>query len=343
MEKDIKKSDSIQSRATISDSTPSKEERREKTGWNDLRIEKSYVKISNDIGKNCPRSGQKTEDFMRIRITSDSTCDLSQELLQKYNIAISPLYIVKDGTPYKDALEITPDDIYAHVAQTGHVCTTSAINVDEYVSFFQREGEGYDAIIHFTISSEMSSSFQNATLAGEQVGNVYVIDSRNLSTGIGHLVLDAAILAESGMDAAEIVKVLEEKKEKLDVSFVLDTLKYLSLGGRCSSLVALGANLLNIKPSIQVKNGKMGVGKKYRCSFDRALIRYVQDKLAEPETVDPSRIFITDSGVSEELKEAVERAVLSCVPFQEVHHTRAGCTISNHCGPNCLGILFYRK
>lgn len=280
---------------------------------------------------------------MRIRITSDSTCDLSQELLERHHIAISSLYIVKDGTPYRDALEITPDDIYAHVAQTGRICTTSAINVDEYVSFFTREGEGYDAIIHFTISSEMSCSFQNATIAGEQVGNVYVIDSRNLSTGIGHLVLDAAQMAEQGMDAKDIVAVLEEKKEKLDVSFVLDTLKYLSLGGRCSSLVALGANLLNIKPSIGVKNGKMGVGKKYRCSFDRALLRYVQDKLSDPDTIDAGRIFITDSGVSEELKAAVEKAVLSCVPFSEVYHTRAGCTISNHCGPNCLGILFYRK
>lgn len=281
---------------------------------------------------------------MRIRITSDSTCDLSQELIARYNIGISPLYIVKDGEAFKDALEITPDDIYEYVGRTGKVCTTSAINIGDYETFFTEMKDGYDALIHFTISSEMSSSYQNAYAAAQEVGNVWVVDSRNLSTGIGHLVLDACELGEQGeLSAEEIFRILEERKEKLDVSFVLDTLKYLSLGGRCSSLVALGANLLNIKPCIQVKDGKMGVGKKYRCSFDRALTRYVQDKLADPDTVDPRRIFITDSGVSEELKAAVEKAVLACVPFAEVYHTRAGCTISNHCGPNCLGILFYRK
>ena len=280
---------------------------------------------------------------MRIRVTSDSTCDLSPELIEQYQIAISPLYVVLDGKSYKDTIEITPDKVYEYVERTKKVGSTAALNVSDYLSFFRENLQGYDAIIHFTISSEMSSCYQNACIAAEEFQNVYVIDSRNLSTGIGHLVLDAAEMAAEGKDPKEIVDILNERKKKLDVSFVIDTLKYLALGGRCSSVVALGANLLNLKPTIIVKDGKMVVGKKYRMSLDRALLRYVIDQLGDLDTVDTRRIFVTDSGISDERWQSVEKLLKETLPFEKIYHTRAGCTVSNHCGPNTLGILFYRK
>lgn len=280
---------------------------------------------------------------MRIHVTSDSTCDLSPELIEQYNITISPLYVVMDGKSYKDTIEIKPEVIYEYVERTKKVCSTAALNVADYLDFFRANLEGYDAIVHFTISSEMSSCYQNACFAAEEVGNVWVIDSRNLSTGIGHLVLDAAELAAEGKEPQQIADILNERKKKLDVSFVIDTLKYLSLGGRCSPLAALGANLLNLKPTICVVNGKMIVGKKYRMSLDRALLRYVKDQLGDLETVDTRRIFITDSGVSDENWQAVEKLLRETLPFEKIYHTRAGCTVSSHCGPGTLGILFYRK
>ncbi|MBQ7491039.1 MAG: DegV family protein [Clostridia bacterium] len=278
-----------------------------------------------------------------IRISADSTCDLSPALVSRYHIAIAPLQVIVAGKPYLDGVEIDPDRLFAMVEKTGKIGSTTAVNLDEYLAFFRAQRKGFDAEIHFTISSEMSSCFQNACAAAAELGNVYVIDSRNLSTGIGQLVLDAAGMASEGFSAEEIVRRLEEKKAKLDVSFVLDTLDYLRRGGRCSTVAALGANLLKLKPCIQVTEGAMGVGKKYRGTLESAFLNYVHDKLAQPDTVDPGRIFITHSGVDAALVEKVKAAVLECVPFREVHITRAGCTISNHCGPNCLGILFYRK
>ena len=281
---------------------------------------------------------------MRIRISADSTCDLSKELLEKYDVAITPLYIRLGEKDLKDSIEVTRDDIFSYVERTKSIPKTAAVNVGDYVDFFTKvKEEGYDGIVHFTISADMSSCYQNACLAAGTFENVYIVDSRTLSTGIGHLVLDACELRDEGKTAKEIFDILEERKQKLDVSFVLDTLRYLALGGRCNSLLAFGANILNIKPSIQVKEGKMGVDKKYRCSFERAVVRYINDKLADHDTLNLKRIFITDSGCSDEVRNAAEEAVLKNAPFAEVIHTRAGCTISSHCGPNCIGILFYRK
>ena len=281
---------------------------------------------------------------MRIRISADSTCDLSKELLEKYDVAITPLYIRLGEKDLKDSIEVTRDDIFSYVERTKSIPKTAAVNVGDYVDFFTKvKEEGYDGIVHFTISADMSSCYQNACLAAGTFENVYIVDSRTLSTGIGHLVLDACELRDEGKTAKEIFDILEERKQKLDVSFVLDTLRYLALGGRCNSLLAFGANILNIKPSIQVKEGKMGVDKKYRCSFERAVVRYINDKLADHDSLNLKRIFITDSGCSDEVRNAAEEAVLKNAPFAEVVHTRAGCTISSHCGPNCIGILFYRK
>ena len=280
---------------------------------------------------------------MRVKITADSTCDLSRDLIDQYEIGIAPLYVIMNGKAYRDGVEIIPQDVFDFARKMGMVPTTAAVNTEDYRAFFAEQLAGHDGLVHFTISSDMSCCYQNACLAAQEMDNVFVVDSRNLSSGIGHLALDAALLAEEGRTAREIFDELERKKERLDVSFVLDTLEYLHMGGRCSSVAALGANLLGLKPCIEVRNGTMGVGKKYRGHLDRCLQKYVAERLSDPQSVDESRIFITDSGVSAEYFEKVLNAVQQHVNFREVIHTRAGCTISSHCGPNCLGILFYRK
>lgn len=280
---------------------------------------------------------------MRIKVTADSTCDLSPKLVEQYDIGIIPLYVVKNGEPLKDGIEITPQDIFDHVSAGGNVCSTAAVNVADYLEIFGEYLKEYDAIVHFTISSDMSACYQNAVIAANELGNVYPVDSMNLSTGIGHLVLDAADMAHDGVEAQEIQRILDEKKSRLDVSFVLDTLTYLHKGGRCSGVAALGANLLGLKPCIEVGDGKMGVGKKYRGTLKKCLLKYVEDRLKDNDDVEKDRIFITDSGLVDEIIDEIEALIQSCGPFKNVYRTTAGCTISNHCGPGCCGILYYRK
>lgn len=281
---------------------------------------------------------------MKVKISADSTCDLTQELIEKYDIGITPLYIVKDGEAYRDGLELQPKDIYDRVSAGGEICSTAAVSVSDYMEYFTERLKTCDAIVHMHISSDMSACYQNACIAAQELGNVYPVDSRNLSTGIGHLVLDACEMAEKGMDAQEIRDELNRRREKLDVSFVVDTLAYLRKGGRCSALAAMGANLLSLKPCIEVRDGKMGVGKKYRGNIEKCLLQYVRERLEGRTDVDTRRIFITDSdGLSDETRELVEAEVRKYQSFEQVIHTRAGCTISNHCGPGTLGILYYHK
>jgi len=281
---------------------------------------------------------------LSVRVSADSTCDLSPELLQAYGIETLPLYVVMDGNAYKDGLELTPDELYAKVREAGKIGSTAAINVDEYLTFFTRMKESCDTLIHFTISSEMSSCFQNACIAAEEVGGVYVIDSRNLSTGIGLQVLRACELAQKGMAAEVIVSYVREMAGRVDATFIPESLEFLKMGGRCSSAAALGANLLRLKPCIQVREGKMLVGKKYTGSIENVLSKYVKDRLNNLEDLDLSRVFITHSGMSDPaIIDKVKDAVLAIAPFEDVQITRAGCTVSNHCGPNTLGVLFCKK
>ena len=280
---------------------------------------------------------------MNIKISADSTCDLSPELVERYRIGISPLYIVRDGESLVDGVDITPDEIYAHVEAGGSMCSTAAVSVYDYVEFFRKELESADAVVHFHISGDMSACYQNACIAAAEVGNVYPVDARNLSTGIGLLVLEAAELARKGeLTAQEIQQRMNQRRELLDVSFVVEQLGYLRKGGRCSSVAALGANMLSLRPCIQVKDGKMGVGKKYRGAYQKCLLQYVKERLEGRDDIDPHRIFITESGgfTPEEVAEVAE-AVRSYQPFEEVLHTRAGCTVSSHCGPRTLGILYF--
>ena len=280
---------------------------------------------------------------MKIKVTADSTCDLTRTLTDAYDITIVPLQVLWDGVSYRDGVDITADDMLANMEATGRLGSTSAVNIQDYIEIFTAALQDHDAVIHFTISSSMSACYQNACLAAQEVGNVYVVDSQNLSTGIGHLVLDACEMARAGMDAADIHNELQARREKLDVSFVVSTLEYLRKGGRCTAVAAIGANLLKLHPCIFVKDGAMGVGKKYRGRMADCLKAYVKDRLGDISTVDTRRIFITDSGIEDDIRDMVEDIVRQAAPFQEVIRTRAGCTVSCHCGPGTLGILFYRK
>lgn len=280
---------------------------------------------------------------LSIKITADSTCDLTPELLERYDISVTPLSVILGDKSLKDGLEVVPDDLYRHVETTGSLPTTSANSVGEYQDYFAALAPQHDAIIHINISAEFSSCYQNACIAAEEFDNVYVVDSRNLSTGHGHVVIEAALAAQRGMSAPEIVEYLNNLTGRVEASFVLDQLAYMVKGGRCSAVAALGANLLKLKPCIEVKDGKMGVVKKYRGNFTKVLVEYVKDRLEGRENLVYDRIFITYSSDMPEAVAAVRETVKTYAPFTEILETRAGCTVSCHCGPNTLGILFIRK
>ena len=278
-----------------------------------------------------------------IIISSDSTTDLSAELKERYDVKIIPLGITLGDKVYRDGLEITPDEIYAHHAKTGELPKTTAANVGECMDYFADLTKDGDAVIHFTISSTMSSTYSNSCLAAEEFENVYIVDSQNFSPGGGLQVVTAAEMAKSGMTAPEIVAELEKITPCVDASFVIDSLEYLHKGGRCSALAMLGANLLKLKPCIEVKNGVMGVGKKYRGVYGRVLTEYVSERLQNVDDIDTSRVFVTHAGCAPEIVDAVVEQVKSTGIFKEVFLTRAGCTVSAHCGANTLGVLFVRK
>ncbi len=279
----------------------------------------------------------------KIKITCDSTCDLTPELYEKYGVEVIGLGVSLGDELFRDGVNIEANDVFAYVSETGTLPKTSAVSVGEYEQLFKKYVEDGYKVIHINISAELSSCHQNALIAAKEVGNVYPVDSRNLSSGSGHLVLEAAIMAASGMDAEEIVEKLTVLRDKLDVSFVLQTLDYLKKGGRCSSLTALGANLLQLRPEIEVKDGRMGVGNKYRGKMDKSIADYVKGRLEGRKDIRTERIFVTHSHVPTEIVQDTIALVKQLHPFTEVLETIAGCTISSHCGPHCLGVLFFRK
>ncbi len=278
-----------------------------------------------------------------IIITSDSTTDLSKELCERYKITVMPLCITLGDKLYTDGVDITPDDIYAHHDRTGELPKTTATNVGDCLDFFSQFTSQGKTVIHFTISSEMSSTYNNACMAAEELGNVYIIDTKNLSTGGGLLVITAAELLNQGLPVEEIVEKTRETVARVDASFVIDNLEYLYKGGRCSAVAMLGANLLKLKPCIQVKNGKMDVAKKYRGRYADVLKQYVVDKIGDYSDIDLDRVFVTHAGCDPQLVDDIVELVKKTAPFKEVFLTRAGCTVSSHCGANTLGVLFIRK
>ena len=281
----------------------------------------------------------------KVIIASDSSCDLSKEILEKYNIFTNPFTVNLGDNHYHDGVDITPDDIYEYHKKTGNLPKTAAINMAESLEFFKSLKQDEDTqIIFFTISSTMSGTYQYACLAAEEIGGVFVVDSKNLSTGVGLSVIKAAELAKDGKSAEEIVDFINnEYINYVNSSFIIDSLEYLHKGGRCSSLAALGANLLKLKPCIEVVGGAMKVGKKYRGNFENVLTEYVEARLANAENIDLERIFVTHAGCDKEIVENVANQVKKALPFKEVLITRAGATVSVHCGRNTLGILFIQK
>ena len=280
---------------------------------------------------------------MNVKICADSTCDLSDALLEQYGVTLAPLYVVMDDKPLKDRVEIVPEDIFRYVEKSGKLCRTAAVNVADYTELFGRFAKQYDAVIHVCISSDFSSCYQNACVAAQEFDNVYIVDSRNLSTGSGLLVIEAALRAAQGMEPQQIVTELNELAGRVEASFVVDNIEYLRKGGRCSSVAALGANLLRLKPCIEVTDGKMHAAKKYRGSLENCLVQYVKDRLSGRSDIVADRIFITHSTCAQQIVDRVRAFVEENCKFNEILETEAGCTISNHCGPGTLGVLFIRK
>ena len=279
----------------------------------------------------------------KILLSADSTCDVSGELLERCKAKLIPLHIILNEKSYDDGVNIKPDDIYANFAKTGKLPKTSAINTQEYMEVFKPcIDDGYD-IIHINLGSAISSSYQNCVTASKELGgHLYPINSCNLSSGSGHLVIETAKRIEKGMTAPEIVEEIKALVPKCHASFVIDKLDYLRAGGRCSTLAMLGANLLQLKPSIEVNNkdGSMTVGKKYRGKLENVLIQYVHEQLDKYENIRNDKIFITHAGIGEKYVEIVKNELDKLHYFTEIFIERASCTISSHCGPGTLGILF---
>ena len=281
---------------------------------------------------------------MKIKVLSDSTCDLSTALLKQHDITLIPLTVIKNNEQFRDNVTITPAEIFAHVAAGGDLCSTTAVSIGEYIDFFALYAKEYDGVVHINLGSGFSSSHQNACLAAQEFDNVIVVDSQNLSTGQGLVVLKACELAKTVSSLSEMKETLDAFTTKVEASFLVDKLDYLVKGGRCSSAAALGANLLNLKPCIEVRDGKLSVGKKYRGKCNKCLANYVKDRLENREDLELEQpLFITQTKVSDECNAAVQEAVHAYGKFPTIYENSAGCTISCHCGPGTLGILFVRK
>ena len=280
----------------------------------------------------------------KVILTADSTCDLTEELKAQFNItAFYPLHVLYGEQSFDDGVNIFPDDIYKRFYDTGVLPTTAAISIGEYVDYFKPFVEAGYEVIHINLGSSLSCSHANACAAAEMLGNVYPVDSHTLSTGSGLIVLEAADRIAKGMSAAEIVAELNSLVLKSHASFILDTLRFLAAGGRCSAVTAFGANLLQIKPSIKVDNegcGAMSVSKKFRGKFANCVEEYVNYQLGLYDDIVPERIFITHSGIYDGIVDNVRAILEKRKYFKNIYVTRAGCTISSHCGPNCIGVLF---
>ena len=280
---------------------------------------------------------------MKIRMTADSTCDLTPELIRKYEIGIVPLSVVIDGEVFHDGVDVTPRDIF-RAAEAGKSVRTAAVNTFEYREFFEKELKNCDQLVHVCLGSGFSSCYSDAVEASRETGNVFVVDSRNLSTGSGLLVLEGLkMIREGAEDGKAIAEALQAKTGLVNGSFVLRTVDYLRRGGRCTGLEALGAKMLHIRPSIVVQDGKMRPGEKYRGRFEHYLKHYIEDLLENDSNIDFRRVFVVHSPSEDGLARFAIDTVKSYGLFREVLEAMAGCTICTHCGPDTLGLMFMNK
>ncbi len=280
---------------------------------------------------------------MSIKIIADSTCDLSKELLKKYDISILPLHIVLGDKEYKDGLEINPDEIYEWSDANKEAPKTSAASISDAIDLFKNHLKTHDEIVCFSISGQMSTTVNVLRMAAEELESedkIHIIDSENLSTGGGLLVIEAAIMAKEGKTAEEIVTSINQLKPAVRASFIVDTLTFLHRGGRCSGVAALAGGALKLHPKIIVENGGMKPDKKYRGKMSSAILTYAKDLEPQIKNAKKDRVFITHSGCEEEIIESVRQYLADLGHFEEILITRAGGVISSHCGPGTLGVLF---
>ena len=280
---------------------------------------------------------------MRIKITTDSTCDLPRDLLERHDITVIPLGVVKAGELYRDGVDITTADIAAHVDAGGEICSTNAVNAADYEDLFRRLREQYDAVIHLNIGSGFSACHQNARLAAEEVDGVYVADSANLTVATGCWSWPPRRPPRPGRSAAEILALLEEMTPRIETSFVLDRLDYMKKGGRCSAVTALGANLLKLHPCVEVIGGRMAVVKKYRGSIEKVVADYVRERVSGRADIDARRVFLIDTCADDRLAAIARDILREDGRFGEILEAKAGCTIFCHAGPDALGLIFLKK
>lgn len=281
-----------------------------------------------------------------IKIVADSTCDLSKELIEKYKIQIAPLHIVLGEKEYKDGEEITPDEIYAWSDEHEETPKTSAIGFEDVMKFMQPLVDTQDEMIVFTISGKMSTTVNVFRMVAEELeveDRVSIIDSENLSTGAGLMVIKAAAMVQEGKSRAEVCQTIEAMREKVKASFVVDTLTYLHRGGRCNSVAALVGGVLKLHPRIVVSEGAMSADKKYRGKIDKVILDYVTDMREALLEADKERVFVTHSGCDQEIIDKVYAYLKELDYFEEILITRAGGVISSHCGPGTLGVLYVGK
>ena len=280
----------------------------------------------------------------KILITADSTCDVPADLKERYNFKIIPLTITLKEENYLDGVNFSVEDMYKAFYEDGSLPATAAPNIAQFLDFFRPFiNEGYE-IIHFDISSALSGTYSAACLAAEALKGVHVIDSEMLSSGVLLEMIEAAEAAGRGMSPTEIVRYIEDEiRPKTDTSFVLDTLKFMAKGGRCSGVAAMAANILGLKPGLEMKNKELGVYKKYRGNSKAFYMQYVKDRIAGKK-IRPGHVFITESGgIDQEIISELIEYVQQEVNPREIHHTYAGCTVASHCGPGCLGVLFINE
>lgn len=280
---------------------------------------------------------------MNVKIIADSTCDLSKELLERYDISVLPLHIVLGDKEYKDGLEISPDEIYQWSNKNNAAPKTSAASISDAMEIFNTYMKTYDEIICFSISGQMSTTVNVLRMAAEELeaeDKIHIIDSENLSTGGGLLVIEAAIMAADGKDGNEIVNAIEQLKPQVRASFIVDTLTFLHRGGRCSGVAALAGGALKLHPKIVVENGAMKPDKKYRGKMSSAILTYAKELEPQLRNAKTERVFITHSGCEEETIQSIYNFLEELNLFNEILITRAGGVISSHCGPGTLGVLF---
>ena len=273
-------------------------------------------------------------------ITCDSSADLGQELYEKLGVKVIPFNIMLEGEEKKDGVNITVPELYDSVARTNELPKTSAINQEEHKEFWEANANP-EGILHFSISSKASVTYNNAVNAAKEVEGVRVIDSESLSTGLGIQVMYACKLRDQGLSIEEVEKRVNERRSQVQISFVIEKLNFLHKGGRCTGLQLVGATVLGIRPSIAMKEGRLGMDKKYKGKMHKVVESYVRETLQDYNNYDDSVCFITYSTATPEMIEIAKTILKDEAHFKEVYETHAGCTVSTHCGPNTLGIIYY--